>query len=384
MTTSPPEKYPDEIQAWYRGLLGDPGFQADPAQQKAVDLLQEFADEIAQEKNSKSPQNSGGLISRLLKKNRIDSPPARAGIYLHGGVGRGKSFLMDGFFLRAPSEKKARVHFHAFMRRLHEDMKRRENESDSLSAVAAAVAEKFSLICFDEFHISDIADAMILARLLDILLHSGVRFVMTSNYPPDGLYPNGLARDRFLPAIALLKKRLTVHQLDGGSDHRLRRLSAGRAYYHPLNGETTAALNRVFDGLANGMRLPLRIKINGREVEAVARTSDAIWFDFNSLCGDARGQGDYLLLAERFAAIFLSEIPRLNDPSLAEASRRFTWLIDILYDCRVKLICAAAAPLAELYSPGEGGESGRTVSRLIEMQSEEYLHAVNFSMGGAS
>ena len=291
---------------------------------------------------------------------------------------------MDGFFLRAPSEKKARVHFHAFMRRLHEDMKQRENESDPLSAVAAAVAEKFSLICFDEFHISDIADAMILARLLDILLHSGVRFVMTSNYPPDGLYPNGLARDRFLPAIALLKKRLTVHQLDGGSDHRLRRLSAGRAYYHPLNGETTAALNRVFDGLANGMRLPPRIKINGREVEAVARTSDAIWFDFNSLCGDARGQGDYLLLAERFAAIFLSEIPRLNDPSLAEASRRFTWLIDILYDCRVKLICAAAAPLAELYSPGEGGESGRTVSRLIEMQSEEYLHAVNFSMGGAS
>ena len=292
-------------------------------------------------------------------------------LYLHGGVGRGKSFLMDGFFLHAPEDKKMRVHFHRFMQRFHSEMKERKGEQDALEKAAADIAAKCRLLCFDEFHVSDIADAMILGRLLEKLLADGVRFVMTSNYPPDGLYPNGLARERFLPAIELINRRFVSASLDGGVDYRMQQFD-GRFFLHPLTAKTKKRLRTIFDKTACGTTLPPQVKTRGRLLPLVARAPGIAWFSFAELCATARGQADYLGLADRFPMMILADVPRLDSPQLADAVRRFTWLIDILYDRRIKLIISAAAPLRELYGGGEGGESGRTLSRLVEMQSREY------------
>ena len=195
---------------------------------------------------------------------------------------------------------------------------------------------------------------------------------MTSNYSPAGLYPNGLARDRFLPTIALLEKNMEVFALDGDEDYRLRHISEkGRVFFSPTDS-ARPHLQKLFDTLACGISLPPRIKVGGREIPALARSSDAIWFSFAQLCGGALGQGDYLYIASRFATVIVSGVPQLGSENLAEESRRFTWLVDILYDAREVLVISADVPLDDLYGDGSGGESGRTISRLIEMQSADY------------
>ena len=350
------------VSAWYDELIQSGVLFADNRQVEAIVKLQQLAD------TALAPKTRGGFLSRwLATKNNIGGG---RGLYLHGGVGRGKSFLMDGFYLQLRTEKKMRAHFHQFMRRFHEDMKKRAGETDALFAIADDISARFDLLCFDEFHVSDITDAMILGRLLERVLDNGVRLVMTSNYAPKQLYPNGLARERFLPTIAMLEKRMEVFALDGDEDYRMRHMiDEGQVFFHE-HGDTQ--LHRLFAALACGIVLPPHIKINGRRIVAVARSSDIIWFSFAQLCESAVGQGDYLSLAGRFATIIISGVPMMNAAEHAEAMRRFTWLVDILYDQRVTLIMSAAVPLRQLYAAGDGGESGRTLSRLIEMQSPDY------------
>ncbi len=359
----------ESVLNWHRDLIRRGVLLPDAAQENAVRLLQDLSDDIAR------PPRKSAIRSdwrRFLGMDQRREEGAKS-LYFHGGVGRGKSFLMDGFFLHLPAEKKMRVHFHRFMQRFHSEMKKREGTPSALESIAAAVAEKSALICFDEFHISDIADAVILGRLLEELLAREVRFVLTSNYHPDGLYPNGLARDRFLPAIELIKRRFKIAHLDGEADYRMRHFgSGGRFFLHPQNDKTEKQLRRLFDKTACGIALPPFVKTGGREIAAVARAPGIAWFSFEELCAKPRGKEDYLSLSDRFPMLILSGVPLLDSPQTAEAARRFTWLIDILYDHRIKLIAAAAAPPQELYGKGEGGESGRTVSRLIEMQSRQY------------
>ena len=356
----------DSVRNWYRSLLEGGMLYHDEHQAAAVDLLQQLASRIS------APKVQKGLIARLLGASPAGDPKVRQGLYVHGSAGRGKSFLMDGFFLNLPVEAKMRVHFHGFMRHFHADMAACSDSDDALATVAARLCKRWRVICFDEFHVSDIADAMILARLLELVLDDGVVLIATSNYAPSELYPNGLARDRFLPAIALVEDRLQVHNLDGDLDYRLRTLSASDRFLFPDSRENRARLEQMFNELSLDIRLTPSVKLGSRRIEAQRRSSTTVWFEFAQLCEGNWSQGDYLLLAERFATVFLSGIPRLSDGG--EAARRFTWLIDVLYDERIKLVACAAAGLDELFS-GPGGESGRTLSRLREMQSVEYLKA---------
>ena len=354
------------VSAWYDSLVQKGVLFPDARQKAAIARLQELADIVVA-----PPAPSGGFWSRL----RAPAKPAagECGLYIHGGVGRGKSFLMDGFYLQLRTEKKMRAHFHQFIRRFHEDMKKREGENDPLVAVADSISSRFNIVCLDEFHVSDITDAMILGRLIARLTGNGTRLVTTSNYAPAALYPNGLARDRFLPAIEMLQERLEVFALDGENDYRLRHIADdGEVFFCEDGGRR---MRKLFDLLACGISLPPSLKIHGRRIPARARSSDAIWFSFSQVCDTAMGQGDYLALAERFAVIMLSDVPPLDEPALSEAARRFTWLVDILYDRRVTLALDMQMPLKKLYGESEGGESGRTMSRLIEMQSRNYWEA---------
>ena len=348
------------VESWYRRLLADGAVRPDGSQENAVAHLQDFADSLTVAED----RGWRGTWRRMFAAKT----GGRGGIYLHGGVGRGKTLLMDGFYLQCRMPEKMRVHFHSFMRHLHADMKRYEEERDPFARVAERLARRFRLICFDEFHVSDITDAMLLGRLLQSLFDAGVRFVMTSNYAPAGLYPNGLARDRFLPTIALLEERLQVLSLDGGEDYRQSLLATSGAYFSPWDDFHRKMVRELFDRLACGIVLQKNIKLAGRTLPVVARASDCIWFDFSTLCESARSKAEYLHLAERFSTVFLTAVPRLDDPAFGDAARRFTWLVDILYDEEVRLVLGAAVPLSELYGAKEGGESGRTMSRLLEMR----------------
>jgi cell division protein ZapE len=303
-------------------------------------------------------------------------------VYLWGGVGRGKSFLMDSFYACVTVRRKTRIHFHAFMRDVHEELATLKQEADPLAIVAARIARKWRLICFDEFHVSDIADAMILGRLLAGLLAAGIVFVMTSNYRPDTLWPDGLQRERFLPAIALIEQWLDAVEVDAGVDYRLRTLAQVATYHVPAGPEAEAALAHAFDAMASGADEDPRLTIEGRPLPARRRAGSVAWFEFAALCAGPRSQRDYLELARRFAVILVSGIPRMG-PATADQARRFTWLVDILYDHRVKLLASAAAPVEALYTEGTNAqEFPRTVSRLIEMRTREYMarpHATHAS-----
>jgi cell division protein ZapE len=280
---------------------------------------------------------------------------------------------MDCFFAAVPYQRKRRVHFHAFMREIHESLRRHRNEPDPLAQVAARIARETRLMCFDEFHISDIADAMMLGRLMQALFDAGVVFCITSNYPPAGLYPNGLQRELFLPTIDLLCKTLDVIEIDAGIDYRLRALEQAEVFHPHLSPEASASIERTFHAIAGGAGHARPVQVLGRTLPVVHRAPGVIWFDFSTLCEGPRSQNDYLWLANRHHTLFLSGVPRMTR-DMANAARRFTWLVDVLYDHRVKFIVGAACPADELYTEGvQASEFARTVSRLIEMRSQEYL-----------
>lgn len=347
----------------FNAALTARGIEADSAQQAAAVRLQHFYDELLAFKAAR----------RTRLRKLLVHPELPKGVWFWGGVGRGKSFLMDCFFDAVPYRRKRRVHFHAFMREIHVRLRRLKHEQDPLAKVAAQVAQETRLMCFDEFHVSDIADAMILARLMQALFEAGVVFCITSNYPPDGLYPSGLQRDRLLPTIALLNEKLDVIRIDAGIDYRLRALEQAPVYLLPADGNAENLLMGTFSRMVHGAGHARPLEVLGREIAVIHRAPGVAWFDFAVLCGGPRSQNDYLDLAHRFHTIFISGVPRMG-AELANEARRFTWLVDVCYDHSVKLVIAAAVPAEELYVAGpQAGEFARTVSRLIEMRSHDYL-----------
>ncbi|NMM12576.1 MAG: cell division protein ZapE [Rhodoferax sp.] len=347
----------------YQAELVARGYTADPAQLRAVDALERCAHEWARFKEKRS-----NTLKKLI--NRPDIP---RGVYMYGGVGRGKSFLMDCFFGAVPLRRKTRLHFHEFMREVHRELAGLQGTVNPLDVLAKRIAKKYRLICFDEFHIADITDAMILHRLLAALFDNGVGFVTTSNFKPQDLYPNGLHRDRILPAIALLNEHLEVVNVDNGTDYRRRTLEQLKLYLTPLGAEADAAMRDAFDRLAETQDEDPVLHIEAREIQARRKAGGLVWFDFKTLCGGPRSQNDYLEIATQFHTVLLSDVPHMPVRMASEA-RRFTWLVDVLYDRRVKLIMSAAVPPEGLYTEGPlAHEFPRTVSRLNEMQSSEFL-----------
>ena len=348
---------------FYQHTLKERDFCADDAQALAVERLQICFDEWLAYKNRRSNK-----LMRLL-----NPPEIPRGVYMWGGVGRGKSFLMDSFYSVVPIQRKTRIHFHEFMRGVHQQLDELKGVADPLDIVAAKIAKKYRLICFDEFHISDVADAMIMFNLLSALFSNGVAFIMTSNYEPDTLYPDGLHRARLLPTIALLKEKLDIVCVDSGNDYRKRALEQVDAYLTPLNAATDAALRAAYTKIAEVADQDPRLRIESREIRALRRAGSIIWFDFATLCGGPRSQNDYLEIASQFHTVILSGVPRMTAANSSEA-RRFTWLIDVFYDHKIKLIISAQVDAIELYTVGTlANEFQRTVSRIIEMQSREYM-----------
>jgi cell division protein ZapE len=351
------------VRALYEATLEERGYVSDLAQRRAIDALERCENEWADYKARRS-----NALTKLLVR-----PPIPRGVYMWGGVGRGKSFLMDCFFQSVPLKRKTRLHFHEFMREVHRELQELKGQADPLDELGKRMARRFRLICFDEFHVADVTDAMILHRLLVALFANRVSIVTTSNFPPDGLYPNGLHRDRILPAIALLQDKLEVINVDAGTDYRQRTLAQVEVYHCPLGDTAEAALTEAFEQLAETRDEPPVLNIEQREITARRRAGGVVWFDFKWLCGGPRSQNDYLELASRFHTIILSNVPQMS-PRLASEARRFTWLVDVLYDRRVKLIMSAAVLPEQLYTEGPlAHEFPRTVSRLSEMQSKEYL-----------
>jgi cell division protein ZapE len=347
----------------YQQTLAERGYQADEAQLRAVASLQRCQDEWAAYKARRN-----NALTKLLSR-----PPIPRGVYMYGGVGRGKSFLMDCFFQAVPLTRKTRLHFHEFMREVHRELQELKGIADPLEELGKRIARRFRLICFDEFHVADVTDAMILHRLLDALFRNRVSIVTTSNFHPDELYPNGLHRDRILPAIALLKANLEVINVDAGTDYRQRTLEDMNLYLTPLNDANEAALTKAFESLAEAQDEDRKLMIEHRAILARRRAGGVVWFDFQTLCGGPRSQNDYLELASQFHTVILSDVPEMP-VRLASEARRFTWLVDVLYDRRVKLIISAAVPAEQLYTDGPlAHEFPRTVSRLQEMRSAEYL-----------
>jgi cell division protein ZapE len=339
------------------------GYDSDPAQLRGVNALDRCATEWSQYKEQRS-----NAIKKLINR-----PPIPRGVYMYGGVGRGKSFLMDCFFQAVPVVRKTRLHFHEFMREVHRELAELQGTVNPLDALGARIAKRYRLICFDEFHVADITDAMILHRLLVSLFDNGVGFVTTSNFRPDDLYPNGLHRDRILPAIALLNEKLEVIDVDNGTDYRRRTMEQVKLYHTPLGPEADAEMDEAFTQLAASRDEDPVLQIEHREIRARRKAGGVVWFDFRTLCGGPRSQNDYLEIATQFHTVLLSDVPRMSVRNASEA-RRFTWLVDVLYDRRVKLILSAAVPPEALYTEGPlAHEFPRTVSRLAEMQSAEFL-----------
>lgn len=347
----------------YEAELAARGYQSDPAQLRGVEALERCATEWAQYKEQRS---------NVFKK-LINRPAIPRGVYMHGGVGRGKSFLMDCFFQAVPVVRKTRLHFHEFMREVHRELAELQGTVNPLDALGERIARRYRLICFDEFHVADITDAMILHRLLVALFDNGVGFVTTSNFRPDDLYPNGLHRDRILPAIALLNEKLEVLSVDNGTDYRRRTMEQVRLYHTPLGESADAEMDDAFTRLAESHDESPVLHIEHREIRARRKAGGVVWFDFRTLCGGPRSQNDYLEIATQFHTVLLSDVPRMS-ARLASEARRFTWLVDVLYDRRVKLILSAEVAPELLYTEGPlAHEFPRTVSRLTEMQSSEFL-----------
>lgn len=368
------------VESRYLAQLSARGLAPDPSQRSGLEALERCASDWAVYKSQR-----GGKLARMFIH-----PPLPRGVYLWGGVGRGKTFLMDCFFEVVRLERKLRVHFHEFMRAVHREMYELRGTQDPLGEVATRVARRYRLICFDEFHISDIADAMILERLLDALIKARVGFVMTSNYPPSGLYPDGLHRDRLLPAIKRLEENLQVVELSEGADHRRRdagqdtrthwldayQLSLSDFYEIKAQEAPSRSLEKIFTRLAEGsIEDRGDIEIEGRRVPFFKRAKSLIWFEAQAIIGGPRSMHDYLWLAGEFQTILISNIERLSSSQFSEA-RRLTWLVDVFYDHRTRLAVSAEVAPDLLYTEGlMASEFKRTASRMIEMQTRDYLSA---------
>ncbi|MBN7795357.1 cell division protein ZapE [Parahaliea mediterranea] len=359
--TTPLQRYQSDLQR--------EGFSHDPAQEQAVHALQDLYTRLLQRKRA-----DGGALQDLWRRLKRERPEPEVGLYFWGGVGRGKTYLVDTFYDCLPFPDKMRVHFHRFMQRVHAELKSLEGEKNPLEQVADRLAGEACVVCFDEFFVTDIADAMILGGLMEALFERGVTLVATSNIVPSKLYENGLQRQRFLPAIALIERYTKVINVDAGVDYRLRTLQRAELYHCPLDEQADISLRRSFEQLAPepGKHWE-RIQVNGRYLTCRCLADDVAWFDFAELCDGPRSQNDYIELAREFHAVLISGVPALGSGN-DDAARRFINLVDEFYDRNVKLVLAADRPLLELYAGGRlEFEFQRTVSRLQEMQSIEYL-----------
>lgn len=370
MVDSPLQRYTSDLAA---------GYQPDAAQKHAIELLDELSRQLAAPSAKASwvraKLDTGSLWQRM--RNALQPLPAvPQGLYFWGGVGRGKTYLMDLFFEALPFEQKLRTHFHRFMRSVHKELKTLPEQANPLDIVAEKIAQDTRVICFDEFFVVDITDAMILANLLRALFARGVVLVATSNIEPNGLYRDGLQRARFLPAIGLLNQHTQVVNVDGGIDYRLRALEQLPLYQWPHSEQAVTQLQACFNDLVSEhevIRQNCTVEIEGRHI-AVKRLADGVvWFDFLALCDGPRSQNDYIELAREFHTVIVAGVPAFTAANDDQA-RRFIYLVDEFYDRGVKLILSADLPLAELYGDGRlGFEFERTMSRLREMQSTDYL-----------
>ena len=372
---TPPARTP--LQEW-RARVAAGHLTHDPAQALAAEKLTGLHQAI----KGYEPGRAGSWLSRFGLANRKAPEPPR-GLYLYGGVGRGKSMLMDLFFDAAPVARKRRVHFHEFMLEIHDRLHKRRGESrkggrvdDLLPAVAADIADDAWLLCFDELHVVNIADAMILGRLFEALFARGAIMVATSNWPPDRLYEGGLQRQLFLPFIDLLKTRLDVLHLEAARDYRLARLMTMQVWRTPLGPAATRALDQDFAALTDGAEAaPARLTVKGRDVPVPLAAHGVARFPFDALCREARAAADYIAIAEAYRTVIVDGIPRFK-PDEKNPVKRFAILIDTLYERKVKLLASAAGAPHDLYRGTHiAMEFQRTVSRLMEMQSQEYLEA---------
>ena len=360
----------------YRRDLEREGFQHDPAQERAVLHLQRVYDELMAQPEPAPVKKSTGLFARLKGRDQPVAAPGAPvrGLYLWGGVGRGKTYLVDTFVDALPLERKQRIHFHSFMRAVHAELKELKQQPEPLRIVARRFAEQARVICLDEFFVADITDAMLLYGLLQELFAQGVTLITTSNLPPDDLYKDGLQRARFLPAIELLKQHLEVLNVDGGVDYRLRYLEKAEIYHYPLDDRAEQILNDAFNHIAPepGHRGG-DLEIEGRFIPTLREADDIVWFNFRAICDGPRGVSDYIEIARCFHTVLISNIP-VMDWQMENQARRFVNLVDEFYDRSVKLMVSAAAPPQQLYTGQKlKFEFQRTVSRLQEMQSHEYL-----------
>lgn len=355
--TSPLEHYQQDLKR--------EDFSADPAQKHAVEKLEALYQDLL------NPPRMG-IFARLFGKS--SNNPQR-GLYLWGGVGRGKTYLMDIFFDALPFQQKMRLHFHRFMRRVHADLRKHKGEVDPLEKVADGIASEARVLCFDEFFVTDITDAMILANMMKALFDRGVTLVATSNIVPDDLYKDGLQRSRFMPAIDMLKQYTEVVNVDSGVDYRLRALERVELYHFPWDEEAREIMQANFDNLvadANEIDRGAHIEINDRKISVEAICEDVVWFDFYAICDGPRSQNDYIELSCEFHSVLISNVPAFK--SKDDQARRFINLVDEFYDRNVNLILGAETSLESLYVEGRlQFEFQRTRSRLLEMQSKEYL-----------
>lgn len=346
----------------YRNLAAGGGFTADPHQEQVVKALDALWHVLQRQRHPK-------LVDRMRGKN----PEYAQGLYIHGSVGRGKTWLMDLFYENLPVERKQRVHFHRFMQRVHHNLKSMGNVRDPLTRIAADWARICNVLCLDEFFVSDIADAMLLGGLLDGLFSNGVTLVTTSNIAPDELYKNGLQRAKFLPAIELIKQNTQIIELTGTTDYRLRILRQSEIFHCPLDAAADRLMTECFDRITADCELNHDLDINGRNFHARRRGDGVIWFDFEELCVKPRGSVDFIEIARAFNTVLLSDMPQLGEDD-SNAARRFITMVDEFYDRNVKLLLTADAPIKELYTGRMlDFEFQRTVSRLTQMQSNDYL-----------
>ncbi len=359
---TPWEKYQDDL-----SLID---FQYDSAQENAVKELQRLYDELTEPKKKKKWR----IPLKFKFTKHSNAQPSIQGIYFWGGVGRGKTYLVDTFYECLPFDNKMRVHFHRFMHRVHQELKQLNNQQDPLKLIAKKIASETKIICFDEFFVSDITDAMILGTLMQELFAQDIVLVATSNIEPDGLYKNGLQRARFLPAIELINQHTRVVNVDSGTDYRMRTLEQAEIYHYPLDDDAQKNLDNYFEKLAAEVyESNSTVDVEGRTIPAMKKAESVIMFEFTALCDGPRSQTDYIELSRTYQTVLLANVKQMSEKN-DDIARRFIAMIDEFYERKVKLIISADVELESLYTSGRlSFEFQRCISRLQEMQSRDYL-----------